>query len=108
MESEIKAASIENIIADKLAATQRFKAGNTRIKDFDDLWRISISEISINKKRFKKLLSERNIVPKLDKEWITDEMDVAWAKHRNQYSDLPENLEDIFLNVNRWLAKVSK
>ncbi len=40
-ENSILAASIENIVADKLMAVHRFKAGNTRVKDYDDLWRIS-------------------------------------------------------------------
>ncbi len=39
-DTSYKAASIKNIIADKMDAAFRFGSGNTRIKDFDDLWRI--------------------------------------------------------------------
>ena len=38
---EIEAPTMEKIIADKVAACHQFKGGNTRMKDFDDLWRIS-------------------------------------------------------------------
>jgi len=33
----LRSATIENIISDKLSACHRFKSGNTRMKDFDDL-----------------------------------------------------------------------
>ncbi|RYE43291.1 MAG: hypothetical protein EOP48_22995, partial [Sphingobacteriales bacterium] len=39
--SKINVVTIENIISDKLSACQKFKGGNTRMKDYDDLWRIS-------------------------------------------------------------------
>jgi hypothetical protein len=41
-------ASVENIIADKVAACIRFGAGNTRMKDFDDLWRLSQSKVTVD------------------------------------------------------------
>jgi len=50
-EPTIQAATIENIIADKLAAANRFKAGNTRMKDIDDLWRLSKSDAAIDSTR---------------------------------------------------------
>lgn len=102
--TEIKAASIENIIGDKLAAVQRFKGGNTRIKDFDDLWRISTSKQSVDTKKLKSLLSSRKISPRLEKAWIGDEMNRAWKTHQARYKDLPKNLETLFLSVNKWLA----
>lgn len=105
-ENEIQAASMENIIADKLMTSHRFKRGNTRLKDYDGLWRISISSASIDAKKLKALLSERKIEPKLDKGWISGVTESAWKKHRKQYSDLPENLEDLFSKVNTWLAKI--
>ena len=40
-DESISVATIENIVADKIAACFRIKGGNTRMKDFDDLWRIS-------------------------------------------------------------------
>ncbi len=43
-EKTILSASIENIIADKLSACHRFAAGNTRMKDYDDLWRLSYTD----------------------------------------------------------------
>jgi hypothetical protein len=33
---KIRAATVENIIADKLAACHRYRSGNTRMKDYDD------------------------------------------------------------------------
>ena len=101
--AEIKAASIENIIADKLNTVQRFKAGNTRIKDFDDIWRISNSDQEINTKKLTSLLKKRKISPTLDKNWINEEMEASWAKHRKRYKDLPENLSTLFEIVNTWL-----
>lgn len=103
-EVEIKAASIENIIADKLSAIQRFKGGNTRIKDFDDLWRISTSKQPVDTKKLKSLLTSRKIEPRLQRAWIGDEMNRAWKTHHARYKDLPENLETLFLSVNGWLA----
>ena len=50
----LTSASIENIITDKVSAAHRFAGGNTRMKDFDDLWRISKSSLSINKSKSKK------------------------------------------------------
>lgn len=74
----IVAATVENIIADKLAASQRFKGGNTRMKDFDDLWRISKSlSFPIDWKILRELLANRGISPALDLAWINDEMEMV-------------------------------
>lgn len=105
-ESEIKAASIENIIADKLTAIQRFKAGNTRIKDFDDLWRISKSGLAVNKKRLKAIMLERKIEYSIDNEWISREIATAWGNHRKRHKDLPENLNALFRSTNEWLTNL--
>jgi len=105
-ESEILAASIENIIADKLTAIQRFKGGNTRIKDYDDLWRISVSELKIDRKKMKAILAERNISFSIKKEWISREISAAWENHQKRYKDLPEDLEALFTDVNEWLKKM--
>lgn len=64
---EILAASIENIVADKLMAVHRFKAGNTRIKDYDDLWRISRSAIEVDKKKMGSILNARKIPARLER-----------------------------------------
>jgi hypothetical protein len=105
-EIEIKAASIENIIADKLTAIQRFKSGNTRIKDFDDLWRISVSELAVNRKRLKAIMHERKIEYYIEKEWISREIDAAWRNHQRRYNDLPEDLGDLIAAVNGWLKSL--
>jgi hypothetical protein len=100
---EILAASIENIVADKLMAVNRFKAGNTRIKDYDDLWRISRSAVSLDKRKLMAILESRKIGPRLDKAWINGAMESAWANHRARYKGLPEKLEALFREVNEWL-----
>jgi hypothetical protein len=100
----IKAASIENIIADKLAASNRFRSGNTRLKDYDDLWRLSKTTTHINSKSLKKLLKNRKVPAKLDEIWISDPMLQAWGSHRKRYKDLPENLFELFREVNKWLS----
>jgi hypothetical protein len=99
----IRAASMENIIADKLLAAQRFKSGNTRMKDFDDLWRISQSRYAVDFKKLKRLLNERGITPGLGSDWISEPMRVAWKSHRKQYNDLPAGLEEVFAELNHWL-----
>lgn len=44
---QITAASLENIIIDKISSCQKFAGGNTRMKDFDDLYRIAISDQTV-------------------------------------------------------------
>ena len=104
-EPMIQAATIENIIADKLAAANRFKAGNTRMKDYDDLWRISRSDAAIDRAHLVTLLRKRDIPSRLDPAWIGDDMIRMWASHRSRYIDLPEFLATVFSDVNRWLSK---
>lgn len=44
--TQVTAASLENIIIDKVAACYRFASGNTRMKDFDDLCK-SLREVEV-------------------------------------------------------------
>jgi hypothetical protein len=53
VEVSILSASIENIIVDKFSASVRFGSGNTRMKDYDDLWRLSQSNFDIDSKFLK-------------------------------------------------------
>ena len=60
LDGEVRlAASIENIICDKLSASHKFKSGNTRMKDFDDLWRIVKADIILDNQKLSDLLTER-------------------------------------------------
>lgn len=100
------AASIENIICDKLSASHRFKSGNTRMKDFDDLWRISKSEIVINKERLHSLLKARGIHPHLENSWI-EFLAEKWKRHAKSYSDIPKELAMVFNDINNWLKRIT-
>lgn len=106
---EIQAASIENIITDKLSALYRFGAGNTRIKDLDDLWRLSQTKNrKINSKKLKKLVKGREISLQLNKKWISDEMEQSWKNHKKRYPDLPDGLFIVFSVINKWLGDIAK
>jgi predicted nucleotidyltransferase component of viral defense system len=96
-------ASIENIIADKLAASAQFAAGNTRMKDFDDLWRISKSKIEIDSKLLIKILKSRKISAELSDQWRNPVIERDWQRHARRYKDLPINLKEVFHDVNTWL-----
>lgn len=100
---KIKSVTVENIITDKLAACHRFGSGNTRMKDFDDLWRLSQSDVSINKVQLLKILKSRKVSHQLDTSWINSEMKRVWASHQKRYDDLPEKLEELFKEINQWL-----
>ncbi|MFW7382164.1 MAG: nucleotidyl transferase AbiEii/AbiGii toxin family protein [Oligoflexus sp.] len=68
-EDPIYVATIENIISDKIAACHRFKSGNTRMKDFDDLWRIAMFQPSpVRWDLLREILDSRAISPFLDKD----------------------------------------
>lgn len=103
-EGKIAAASIENIVADKLAACHRFKSGNTRMKDFDDLWRIAMGHQLVDKSKLNVLLKSRKIAAFLVTDWITTEMNGSWQVHRRKNPDLPE-LREVIDTVNAWLGK---
>jgi hypothetical protein len=103
-EVRIRSATMENIITDKLSACHRFGAGNTRMKDYDDLWRISQRAPLMNIKKLTDLLKARSVLPQLDSTWINPEIIRYWSAHRKKYIDLPDKLEVLFENVNRWLS----
>ena len=52
----LRASSLEKIITDKVVTCHRFKSGNTRMKDFDDLWRISKAENPLDAQLLQSLL----------------------------------------------------
>jgi hypothetical protein len=99
------AATLENIVADKLAAANQFAGGNTRMKDFDDLWRISRNKgINFDWIRLREILSKRQIPQNLNLDWIHPAMIRTWNNHRKRSQGLPESLERTFQDVNQWLA----
>ena len=98
--------SIENIIADKLSACHRFAAGNTRMKDYDDLWRLGYSEIFVDIKKLKLLTKTRDIPLNLNEKWIGPDLERMWKNHRKRYQDLPEELIIVFKEVNSWLKSL--
>jgi hypothetical protein len=100
-----KSASIENIIADKLSAAHRFKTGNTRMKDFDDLWRISKANIEVNSNKLLEILALREIPQELNSEWI-DFLEGSWKRHSNLYKDIPKDLRVVFRDINKWLTEI--
>lgn len=99
-------ASIENIIADKIQAAHKFGSGNTRMKDFDDLWRISKSDLEIDGDVLKKLLMRKQISCILDAKWIPNLKD-SWLKHSKLYKEVPSELDVIFTEVNSWLNSLN-
>ena len=103
--NEIQSASIENIICDKISASYQFASGNTRMKDFDDLWRISKSKKEVNFETLKDLANTRKINLHLDTSWICDDMNRHWQVHQKRYKDLPESISSLFEDVNQWLAQ---
>lgn len=103
---KIRAASLENILADKLAAAHRFKGGNTRMKDYDDLWRLAQKEVKLDPRLLKRLLVKHNAVPHLDAVWINEPMERGWKDHQRRYKDLPVTLEEVFRDFNSWIKTV--
>jgi predicted nucleotidyltransferase component of viral defense system len=102
--SAIAVVTIENIVADKLSACQQFKGGNTRMKDFDDLWRISRFENAvIDWKSLRNILESRGIEANLDLKWLNDLMEKSWTSHKSRNKGLPENLPKLMAEVNDWL-----
>lgn len=105
-DTNYKAASIENIVADKMDAAFRFGSGNTRIKDFDDLWRISKSDMKINQSKLKEIFSKRELNYELPLEWA-EYMEDAWKAHIRKYKDVPKTITEVFEEINGWLKKLS-
>ena len=105
-ENLIKSATIENIVTDKLTACHRFASGNTRMKDYDDLWRLSQSGIEINAVKLRKLLLKQKTDPSLQLAWISEGMERDWSSHISKYKDLPTKLHVLFIEVNQWLKSL--
>jgi len=75
-------ATMENIISGKISACRRFKSGNTRMKEFDDLWRISkFLPSPVNWELLKEILEARAVVHSLKLNWINPQMEDAWEAH---------------------------
>ncbi len=72
--TQVTAASLENIIVDKVAACHRFAGGNIRMKDFDDLYRIAQSSLKVNAKLLQKIALERGVRLILNPQWINSHM----------------------------------
>lgn len=102
---KIRGSSIEEIIADKVTACHRFRGGNTRMKDYDDLWRISKSDLAIKWTTVKRLLKAREVPSLIDMIWINSETSASWSRHRRRYKDLPIDLKNVFSGINTWLRK---
>ncbi len=100
----IQAATLENIIADKVAACHRFGGGNTRMKDYDDLWRIAVKSPPVDWQIVKQLLAERSFPPVLSPEWVNEETSGNWKRHVRSYKDLPRVLAAVMKDINRWLT----
>ena len=102
-EQPILSASLENIIVDKVSACSQFGSGNTRMKDYDDLWRLRRSTAEIDHQKLKGLFTERKVKRHLDSGWIDEDLMKTWQKYRMLYGDLPESLVELFDEVNELL-----
>lgn len=110
--AQVTAASLENIIVDKVAACHRFAGGNTRMKDFDDLFRIAKANQKVDCKLIQKLASDRKIKLSLSTKWINDQTTEAWAEYTQKKvyknaSDLPKKLSQLFDTINEYLLSVT-
>ena len=96
--------TMENIVADKLSAAHRYGSGNTRMKDFDDLWRIALFKPNLIKWiELKQILTSRSIAASVDDTWITTDMSRAWQSHVGRNPGLPADLRSLMQTVNEWL-----
>lgn len=103
-EEFICVATMENIISDKISACHRFKSGNTRMKDFDDLWRISMFTPSpVRWDMLQEILESRSILPSLNLGWINPQMEKSWEAHVKRNKGLPADLSQLMSTVNDWL-----
>lgn len=111
--TQVTAASLENIIVDKVAACHRFAGGNTRMKDFDDLYRIAKANQKVDAKLIQKIATERDIELSLAPKWINRRMQEAWEEYTQKKvykdaSDLPKDLIQLVDVVNKYLSNVTK
>ena len=102
-QSTIHSATLENVVADKISACHRFGSGNTRMKDYDDLWRLAAEKRKVDWKVIKSLLTKHGNQIDLRNEWINDEMNSAWKRHIRRYKDLPEDLTTVLNQINQWI-----
>lgn len=110
--AQVTAASLENIIVDKVAACHRFAGGNTRMKDFDDLYRIANAIQKIDAKLIRRLATERDIELWLNPKWINKQMEEAWKEYTQKKvykdaSDLPKELAQLIDTTNEYLNNVT-
>jgi hypothetical protein len=104
-DESIWVATIENIISDKIAACHQYKSGNTRMKDFDDLWRISMYRPNpVKWAHLKEILDSRTISPSLQLSWLTPQMKKSWGVHIRRNKGLPTDLAELMVSVNDWLS----
>jgi len=107
--AQVTVASLENIIVDKVASCHRFAGGNTRMKDFDDLYRIAKANQNIDAKLIQKIAAEREIELSLDPKWINRQMKKAWKEYiqKKVYKDashLPKDLSQLIVITNEYLS----
>lgn len=105
LKKSIEAASMENIICDKLSACHDFGGGNTRMKDFDDLFRIVTSHKNkYDRLKLESLLEIREIESHIPKSYLSEKMQEDWTNYLNkQYgkkSDIPWNITEVVEIIN--------
>ena len=110
--TQVTAASLENIIVDKVAACHRFAGGNTRMKDFDDLYRIAKANQKVDAKLIQKIAAERQVELLLDPKWINKQMKEAWEEYTQKKvykdaSDLPNDISQLLVTTNEYLSNVT-
>jgi hypothetical protein len=111
--AQVTAASLENIIVDKVAACHRFAGGNTRMKDFDDLYRIAKANQKVDTELIKKIATERGVELSLNPKWANNQMKEAWAEYTQKKvykdaSDLPKDISQIIDITNEYINHVTK
>lgn len=110
--TQVTAASLENIIVDKVSACHRFAGGNTRMKDFDDLYRIAHSSSFIDFKVVFRLAQERGVLLALESKWANPALKSSWIEytkkkiHKDAHN-LPKDLTHIIESINVFLLNVT-
>lgn len=112
-QQEMNAATIENIIIDKLSAHHQFRTGNTRGRDYDDLWHIATSGEAIRKDVLIKMAKMKNIDLYINPNDISPIVEEAYQTHlkrsyrgKNQ-SSIPKDIYEVFEVINQFLEEVS-
>lgn len=110
LRNESKAASIENIVMDKLNACHDFGHDNTRMKDFDDLYRIATdSGLRLRANILRDLSEVRRIPLKIDAK-TSESLSKHWERYldRKGYpgaSVLPRDISEVIDIVNKFLSR---